>query len=235
MSKKIEFQSKRGIKLVGILENEKAKKCVILVHGFCDNKDGMGRWIKLSFALQKENYAVFRFDFGECGESESTEISLTGQLADLEAAIDLMKEKYKEIGMVGHSLGGLCVLKLANQANTVVSWAGTTEGNHPSVFDDFEKTKTGYKVTFEKTFHISKKYKEERTSLNTKEIISLIKIPALLIHGSTDKDVPVSQTINAEKYLKNGKIKIVEGEGHGFNHKTAEVIALTVDWLKHYL
>jgi dipeptidyl aminopeptidase/acylaminoacyl peptidase len=35
--------------------------------------------------------------------------------------------------------------------------------------------------------------------------------------------------------LKNGKIKIIEGTGHGFSKKRQETIATTVDWMKHYL
>ncbi len=241
--KKINFESHRrtknkGIRLTGILENPSAKKCVILVHGFLDDKDGNGRWTALSKNLQKEGYAVFRFDFAEHGESDKAPISITGEIQDLQAAIDLMKEKYERIALVGHSLGGLCSLKLANQAACVVSWAGATDSSVPtamlkSVIKEDKETMI-FKV-HDREYVASKKYLEERKELDVEELISSIRVPALLIHGTDDKHIPISQTYNAEKYLKKGRIKIIHEEDHFFLHKLNEVIAITTDFINKNL
>ena len=75
MEKKITFQNSRGTKLVGVLHlpDKKTSSAVIISHGFAANKDRT-RLIKLAETLSKNGFAVLRFDFSGCGESEDSRL-----------------------------------------------------------------------------------------------------------------------------------------------------------------
>lgn len=233
---KINFTS-RNINLVGILENKEAKKGIILVHGFLENKDSH-HWINLSKKLQKEGFAVFRFDFGGCGESDEIPISISGQIKDLKSAINFVRKKHSLIGVVGHSLGGLCSLELANEFNALVAWAPATDHMIPKSLEEMEKkeTKDFFILNIHgKEYSVAKKFIKEREAINQEELIGKIKIPTLIIHGTADKMVPVEQAEHAKKYLKNGEVKIITGENHFFTKKPEETIKMTVEWFKQHL
>ena len=109
---RIEFFNERNERLVGVLHipANKSKIAYIIAHGFTSNKD-RNRFKQIAAALNKIGIAVFRFDFGGSGESQNREITVEAQVADLEAAIELMRDYgFSKIGLIGESLGGLVAL-----------------------------------------------------------------------------------------------------------------------------
>jgi len=78
---------------------------------------------------------------------------------------------------------------------------------------------------------------EDRTILNFTE--KLPRIPYLLIHGSNDETVPVSQTIEIAKKFKESGIEhhlvIMENGDHFLKKHRKEVDQLKKDWYRKYL
>ncbi len=243
---KVNFQNSRGLNLVGILHipKEKTEYTITVSHGFTATKDRM-RLIQLSESLHKEGFAVLRFDFGGCGESEDSYITLKGQVDDLKSAINYLRDNgYKKIGLWGESFGGLdSILAYDKQIKTMVFHAPVTKAKTPSIFqgEEYLKELKGKEyVVYKKDgreFKIPKQYLIERQSINQKEILSKIKCPILIINGDKDDVVPLENSKEAMQYLPNkSKLEIIKGGGHKLNEKEWDkVISLSIGWFKKYL
>jgi pimeloyl-ACP methyl ester carboxylesterase len=101
-----------------------------------------------------------------------------------------------------------------------------------------EINKKGY-LSYEKderVFEIPKQYLDERASVNQREILTKIKCPTLIIHGSSDDAIPIENSKEAMQYLPpSSKLEILKGGHHTLNKKTDEVISLAVNWFNKYL
>lgn len=243
---KVRFPNSRGLVLVGAHYPAETKKAVIICHGFLSNKDRS--WFeRISEELNAKGFAVLRFDFAGCGESDPGTISIRGQKDDLESALRFLKnKKYSEFGLMGESLGGLISLQVfAPEIKTMVLWAPVTEGKDPlrenSALHQLEKVSENAekRVVRKKNgqeFHISQTYFEERKKIDQKTLLSNVKGPVLIIHGDADETIPLKASENAIKQLPKGsKLEIIpNGEHRLANHPehVEKAIALTVDWFE---
>jgi len=233
---KVTFNNSRGIKLVGAFYPKKSNNAIILSHGFSSNKD-RPRSISLAEELSKE-FAVLRFDSSGCGESEAATISVNSHLDDLKSAINFLKEKnYTKFGLLGESFGALLSILAYNESvKTMVLLAPVSKGKTPSSAkmmgdkDTYSFFKDGRKFT------ITRDYIEERKNINQKEILSNVKCPVLIVHGTEDEFVPTSDSEEAIKYLsEESKLEIIKNGDHKLISKMDEIIPLTVNWFKEHL
>lgn len=243
---KIDFQNSKGLNLTGILHlpRKRTEYAIAVSHGFTATKD-RPRLIKLSESLSEAGFAVLRFDFGGCGESESRDITIKHQVDDLKSSINyLRKAGYTEIGLWGESLGGLISIRAYDkQIKTIVLHAPVTKARTPGAFKGEEYLKEleekGY-VIYKKDgreFNIPKEYSIELRSIDQKNILSKIECPVLIISGDKDDAVPLEQSKEAMQYLpKESKLEIIKDGQHHLNEKEWDtVISLSVDWFKEYL
>lgn len=251
---KVTFQNSEGLKLIGILHipKDKTTSAIIISPGFTANKNRQ-RFIALSEALSNEGFAVLRFDFGGCGESEDREITLKHQVNDLKSAIKYLKDKgYENIGLLGASLGGLIsVLCYDEQIKSIVLWAPVTKAKTPLLIQKqeleqeltdksyvMELSDKGY-VIYQKEgreFKIPQEYFNERQAVNQEEILSGIGCPVLIIHGNKDDIIPLEEARSAAQFLnKESRLEIIEEGDHILGAKMDEVIPLSVDWFKKYV
>lgn len=243
--KKITFQNSRGKNLVGVLHTpkEKTNSAVIVSHGFAANKD-RARFIKLAESLSENGFTVLRFDFGGCGESEDEEITVQNQVDDLKSAINYMrKNEYKNIGLLGESLGGLIsILAYDEDIKALVLWAPITQSKTSTIIqkEELQKELNGRGFIIYKKdgreFKIPKEYLEERQAVNQKEILSKIKSPVLIVHGNKDNSVPLEQSKSAMQFLsESSKLEVIKDGDHKLDNKMNIVIPLSVSWFKKYL
>jgi len=246
-TEKINFKNSRGLNLVGVLHlpNEKTNKIIILAHGFTSNK-GRVRYIEIGNALTREGYAFLRFDFCGSGESDEDEITVKNQIDDLKSAIKFVKDKgYVSIGLLGESLGGLIVAEVYPDYKEEIKCLGlvapVTQGKTPDLYDEpeiqIEVQKKGFYLKHKdgKIFRVPKKYIEERKNVNQKKLLSKIKCPVLIIHGSEDTTVPPKHSKEAMKYLpKDSRLEIIKGADHDLDIKHGIVPAIS-GWFKKYL
>lgn len=237
---KVNFKNSRGLNLVGQLYPSENKKIIILVHGWCSNKD-RERFLKLAEKINQEGFGFLRFDQSSSGESEGDEVTVKNLIDDVKSAINFVKEKgYEEIGLIGESLGGLTTLKILDDSIKArvlfapVTAPKTTDlEKYEGMMEDkgyFIKEKDG------KKFKIPKEYLEERTSVNQEELLSKIKIPVLILHGNKDPTVPLQTPKDAIQFLPEGsKLEIIKDATHDLTEGYDQVISLTVDWFKNHM
>jgi len=104
---------------------EKKDRIVIFAHGYRMNRSAEEAALPTAKALQEQGIASLLFDFRNSGESEGTSTSV-GQFEkfDLLSAIDFANALgYKNIGLVGYSMGGAVSLMAAHESEDVLAVA----------------------------------------------------------------------------------------------------------------
>lgn len=257
MQEKVFFKNKSGIRLCGIwhIPEQQTNKAVILAHGITVTKDEDGIFIDLAELLRDNGYAVFRFDFRGHGESEgkSEEMTIAGELEDLDYAIIEVEKKYKNIGLVGASFGGgvsvLYSAKSQNKLKCLCLWnpclnyghcflnPTTTWMNHQidRIRSEFESQ--GWSTLGSRKFKIGKHLFEEMKNLYPYKQTG-ITLPTLIIHGTTDSYVPFEDSKQFAESLKNGSIHAVENGEHGFQdvpEQSKQALDETLKFFQKYL
>ena len=116
METKLLFNNSRGDQLVGILNKKSSKDIVILCHGFTSDKNSAKN---IEITKRLNDVSTFRFDFYAHGESDGAleNITVSEGIDDILSAINYLKKlKYKNIGLLGSSYGGLCSIMAAAKA-----------------------------------------------------------------------------------------------------------------------
>ena len=238
--RRIEFFNKHRDKLVGVLHipTRKTDVVYIIAHGFTSNKD-RPRFKQIASALVSLGVAVFRFDFGGSGESQVREITVSSQVDDLGAAIELMhKNGFKRVGLIGESLGGLVAL-LAYTPSLVydlILIAPVTKARKALAEEKFQQqfVRRGY-VLYKKdgrVFKVPKKYVIELAKIDQQSILSKVKCPTLIIWGDLDTSIAIDELREAIKLLPVGScLNVINGANHKFEGKENELVEAVRKWI----
>ena len=222
--KKLHLYS-NGQKIVGILhlpDKKQSTPCVITCHGYHSTKDSK-KYVEIANRLCSEGFAVLRFDFRGCGESEGDieETTLSNRVSDLESALRFIRKHVSKcIGLLGSSLGGYVAIITAvkdSGIKAVVVWS--TPFHLSSLFKK------------ELFIHDAKKY-------NLNQIVKNVATPILIIHGDADELVPLYHANNLYKIINEPKmLKIMKGGDHRFTNPAdrKEAITLSIEWYKKYM
>lgn len=233
---KVYFKTSDGIELVGAWELPKnpTQKAIILVHGITVDKNEDGIFSELAKLLKENGYAVFRFDFRGHGESQGNSIDMiiTGELKDLQAAIELVNKDYKELGLLGASFGGsigsLYISKNKDKFKCLCLWNPILNYDHtfltptlPWLKDKKEQMKKdleekGWTEIGSRKFKLGKRLFEEMKRFYPYQSLREIDMPILIIHGDRDTHVSYEDSKKYVDYLKQGKLITIEGAEHGF-------------------
>lgn len=256
---KVYFNAKDGTRLCGIwdLPSNKIHKVIILAHGITVDKDEDGVFTSLSNLLRENSYAVFRFDFRGHGESQgnSIDMTITGEISDLESAYDYVKSQgYKEVGLVGASFGGgvstLFALKHQDKLKCICLWNPCLNYNHcflnptlPWIRNRKEHMRKdlqekGWTTLGSNKFVIGKPLFDEMATLFPYKELKNIKIPLVILHGNKDTYVPYEDSKEAVVGMKNGSLVTIKNGEHGFHEpeeKMQEADNETLKFFKKYL
>lgn len=242
---KIQFKNSRGINLTGVFhEVDNPVAAVVMVHGFTSHKESRGKFGKLGELLSSKGILAFRYDAGGSGESESAPVTVENYLDDLKSALKLVKEKgITKVGLLGSSLGGLCsMLAYDTSVKAMVLWAPVTMAKTPRIFDDSkirkQLTRDGSFIINkrDRDFTIPKQYLMERETLKHEEILSKVKCPTLIIHGTDDLSIPSKHSEWAMEFLApKSELKLIKGSDHYFTGYEDEVVSLSLEWFKNHL
>ncbi len=244
----ISFKNSKGQKLIGVLRMpaKKTDKAVIICHGFTGNKDEK-HLVALADVLQKAGFAAFRFDFTGNGESEGEfyESKISQEVSDVTSAINLLKNKgFFKFAITGHSLGGIiailstknfrfdCIAVFASGFDPAAipkrfHWdkAKFVDGKAKSVFWDLTRT-------------ISKDFVRDFEGKNPELILKNLKIPILIVQGSTDRTVSVKTAkfiFNKTNSKTEKELVVIKGADHVFYHKEKELAEIVSAFLKVHL
>ncbi|HBG81890.1 TPA: hypothetical protein DDW69_03550 [candidate division CPR2 bacterium] len=244
---KVTITNKYGEKLVGLktIPNEVKDKypTVVLVHGFNIDKREGGLFDRAANYLADKGFLVYRFDFSGCGESDGdfSDTTLTKMAEELGSILQFVKLDKdidgNRIGIWAQSYGVCVALALKPDVTAMVL---ASSNAHPKnlaermhVFDpdgiSYKKRSSG-SITFLKSG-----YWDDLDKYDLVKNVSEINAPILLIHGTKDDKLAVSETEELYESANDPKRKVILKMEHGWKPKEKEVYKLATDWFNKYL
>ena len=221
---KVFFKNNKGLKLAAWLHTPAGDgpfPAVIRTHGYRSNKEGR---TSVVLAEKFTNFIYFRFDMHGHGESEGNpeEIDALQCAHDVQSAIEYVRSlpsvDKKRIALTGSSLGGMAVLLAAawEDVAAVVPVCPVTD------FHPFKKSDVKYKSLI-----------AQLASENIYKEAEKISSPTCVIHGDNDTVVPIMQSIELIRHLKEGTLHIIPGADHIFSNEKnfQQMIQHTVDFI----
>ncbi len=183
---------------------------VLLAHGW----SGRGTQLyAIAESLHKKGYHVISFDAPAHGKSTGKKTNIL----QWDAAIKTLNNHYGDIGIyIGHSLGGMAVLKYCEQASNVKKIITIGSGDQMrTIFDNFIMS-VGLKP---KTSERMKTYFQDKYKININEydanyVVRQQQTPTLIIHDENDHDIDVSCAVNIHKQHPNANLMVTKGLGH---------------------
>ena len=183
---------------------------VLLAHGW----SGRGTQLyAIAESLHQKGYHVISFDAPAHGKS-------TGKITNMlqwGAAIKSLNNHYEKFDIyIGHSLGGMAILKYCEQPSNAKKIITIGSGDQMrTIFDNFILS-VGLKP---KTSERMKTYFQDKYNININEydasyVVRQQQTPTLIIHDEDDHDIDVSCAKNIHKQHPNATLMITKGLGH---------------------
>lgn len=225
---KIYYLNSNGDRICGILrepEEDKQKPLVIICHGLYTGKDSKTS-SRLAHLLNQHGFGIFRFDFFGHGESDGLfeNLTISEGVDDVVKAIELLQSKgYKNIGLVGSSFGGLTCLMTASQRDDICFLVLRAPVSNFKERDMASKGKAVLEGWKEKGFIIFEEHKykysffEDYDKNNGYEAAPQVKAPTLIVHGTKDESVSISQSRKLVTLIPNARLVEIPDCGHLFN------------------
>ncbi|SDF19964.1 putative redox protein [Pricia antarctica] len=250
-SQKVTFKNRKGQLLKGRLElpiDRHPHNFVIFAHCFTCNKNLIA--VKnISRALTSSGFGVLRFDFTGLGESEGdfADTNFSGNVDDLVAAADYLKEEYTAPTLlIGHSLGGAAVIFAAGEIPSVKALATIGAPSDPlhikhllkSSLQEIEQNGKAVVNLSGRDFTIKKQFLEDLNEKSLPETASKLRKPILLLHSPQDTIVGIQNAEAIYKAAQHPKSFVsLDGADHLLmNKKDSEYVGEVISgWAKRYL
>ena len=204
-----------------------SKRKVLLVHGW----SGRGTQLyKIADKLLENGFMTISFDAPAHGKSKGK----TTMMTEFMAVSKFLDQKYGPFEIaIGHSLGGMAVLNSIKQGlklkKAIIIGAGDVITDILKVFVKALELKPTLVEKIKNHFY--HKYGEHVDNYSANVAAKEVKIPTLIIHDSTDKEVPVNCAINIRKNLKTSELLITNKLGHKRILKDTDVINRIVEFI----
>jgi len=183
-------------------------------------------WVNIVPRFLELNYGCFLFDFDGLGYSpnQRRDLTMTKGISNVRAAIKEIKRNPRadtsRIAGVGASFGGNALLLAAPMepdikvlalkspccfiAEAFICELGLQKVEQWSREGYLEEAGFNYDAFLDSYNH------------NTYEAASKIEIPVRVVHGSKDSAVPLRQSLDLMKFLKNGSLTVIEDADHWY-------------------
>ena len=189
-------------------QNNGAK--VLLAHGW----SGRGTQLyAIAESLHKIGYHVVSFDAPAHGKSTG---NLTNMLQWV-ASIESLNKRFDGFDvLIGHSLGGMAILKYCEQHSNVKKIVTIGSGDlMRTIFDNYILSVGLQQKTSERmTSYFEKKYALKIDDYSPFVVVQKLQIPTLILHDEGDYDVRVDCADNLAKHHPNASIIKTKGLGH---------------------
>jgi putative redox protein len=201
-SQRVFFENSDGIRLCGILEQNRLdnRAYSIFSHCFTCTKD-LKAIVRISRRLAENRIAVLRFDFAGLGESQGhfSDTNFDSNLRDIRAAVEFLIRNFQAPKLlIGHSLGGAAMMTLAEEIESAVALItiaapSTTEHliQHlvdaaPSVLTDGE----GDVAIGNRTWRIKRQLLENLKQYDFPDVLRCLQKPHMIFHPAADQTLP---------------------------------------------
>jgi len=244
----VTFKSK-GKQIVGILHLPKRKKppIIVMCHGFTGCKLGtpFGLFVQAARYWCRNGFAVLRFDFRGCGDSEGEfeDYCFRVTLEDTKSAIKFLTTlenvDVSRVGIVGHSRGGPTAIAIAAETKIpkcLVTWNSVVDFKYFLTKDEIRKIKRKGYMLYD-GFKVGKALLED-FNYNIKDYIEKLNVPSLFIHSEKDQVVNIKHSKLLFDWCKTKKKFVtIKNADHVFSNPNnrERVFKITLDWFKENL
>ena len=205
-----------------------------IIHGWGGNAEMM---LPLAKPLHAAGYALLFFDARNHGRSDGDTFSSLPRFAeDLEHAVDWLRAlpgvDASRVGVIGHSVGAAAALLLAARRNDLAAVVTLAAFSHPAtMMRRWLRSKRipywplGAYILYYVQRVIGHRFDELAPCRSIREV----NCPVLLVHGSEDETVPVSeaQEIYARRRDQRVRLLLIPGSHDQYaemDHRIGEVI-----------
>ena len=253
VEKEVSFQDKQGREIVGTLAIPNgigSFPAVIVCHGFKGNQNE--RHIKaIAEALTRPGLATLRFDFTK-GPGRSSlpfeEMTVSYELEVLDQAFEFLKTKNEvtpeEIGLAGHSLGGLVaswytanhpgVVKSLVTLSAVYSFSETFERHYGAWVAESKQKGFGYvySSSLRSNLKLLRNFYDDGINYEMDKVIEEINCPVMVLCGTSDSLINHSQNYFDRLRSREKKLKTITGSDHNYSREEDlnKVNQAVVDW-----
>jgi len=251
MVNELNLKNSQGEKLAGILHKSSDKKFVMIYcHGFPGSKDRdqIGDFCN---GLESAGINAFRFDFAGSGASEGEfrEGTTSKQIADLKSVVDYFVSEGYEVGLVGHSRGGMTVVleaSMDDRIKLVISVSGSmdTQNFINRIFPwQAEKIRNDeifywWEEKHGKRYPVTPDMIKDLETHEPCKAVKKITCPILFVHGLDDANVlPEESQSTYREANEPKKIKLYERADHCFRDKKVfqQMLKDCISWIKEQI
>lgn len=207
--------SASGHRLHGwLIRTEGRAPAVVVVHGWGGNS---GLMLPLAPHLHEAGFHTFFLDARNHGRSEHDSFSSMPRFAeDLDTAVEWLRARtdVTSVGVVGHSVGaGAAILSAANggQADAVVSVSAPA---HPGDMMREHLARIPKPVLALILNSVQRIIGHRFDAFAPRNRIAEVKVPVMLVHGSADKVVPITNLHELTEAKPDAEVLVVSGAGH---------------------
>ena len=237
---RVEFPSRRGVRLVGCWHRGDGRAAVILCHGMEACKEGT-KSVRLAEALAARGIDALRFDFSYVGESEGEYLDLTvsGEVEDLAGAWAYARGRVRgPIGLIGSSLGGTVALLFAAQEPAVAALATIAAVAYPGrrarTLPDAERQRWRREGSYDLFgSRVGAAFLDDVERLDVPAALPGVRCPVLLTHGTADEVVPCSDVDEIAAGVGGAvSVRLYPGADHRFSDLALldQLLADLVEW-----
>lgn len=237
----------KGVEINYLDYGEKDKTAIVLLHGWGQNTEMMDMLGKPFH----DNYRIINIDLP--GFGKSLEPSIPWGINDYVIALEelLKKLKIKDAILIGHSFGGRIAIKYAsrNKVKKLVLLGSPFRPNKKKSFkttifkilkkisflkglENWAKSKFGsrdYRAASEVMRGTLVKVVNENLTEDAKKI----KAPTIILFGTLDSEVPLSEAEALEKLIPNAGLIVYEGGTHyAYLERLNQTIAILKEFFK---
>ncbi|KAM0683934.1 hypothetical protein MDAP_000671 [Mitosporidium daphniae] len=259
-SEEVCFLNRHGQKITGIIHipNQALSKdsFVLLCHGLLAHKDAFF----MPALAQSLPFISFRFDF-PCLQSDNKSFryaSFDEDSQDISEVVAFVYQKYdlSIIGLIGHSRGVNVSLKWIASTRPSSLWflvmvagrfympAGPKKHLKASLAALEEKGSFEWNVSIKGKNHtlvITKEMVDKFGNATPLQVVNSMSFPALIIHGTSDKMIPVNDAILFANHLTHSSLVLIPFADHLFRSANAvekgqethqeKLLSTITDWI----
>ena len=193
-----------------------AGQAVLLLHGLHGNRDQL---LPHADYMLEAGYGALLIDFRYHGESEGR-VSSMGfhEIKDARAAYAFLRARrdVKSVAIWGHSMGGAVACKLMSEVNAAGLFAD-------AAFSDFAAltrargARLGFPAALSEFLFIrvfGALSDSDPAALRPVDDLAKVERPVLLLHGSDDEAIPLSQAQRLAAASAQAELSVFQGGGH---------------------
>ncbi len=228
----VEFPSRSGVTLVGDLfrASKPGSPCLLLCHGMESTRGGT-KQTALVERFAPQGMTVVRFDFSFVGDSGGSfeDLTISGEVDDLQGALDFVAElEPSRCIVLGSSLGGtVSLIGAAKRSDMVDAVATIAAPADASLFteglsdpDREQWRRSGVRSWRDGTMRST--FLDDVEALDILESVRQLQCPLLVMHGDVDSVVPVSHAhMIVEAAPGPTSLEIFRGVDHRFEEPGA--------------